>query len=186
MVILRTRNKITDFLMILAWASPFNQKVLIDKEFNIQLNMPQYVEVISNLACKVVPLDVQYEGGLPPEIVEIDGLMGADVLQNLSMTRTVECMKGIAWEFPKGRTIWFLGGGGPRLLLSVMFFFSKKLAHNFFFLHRPWNKHFFCPWKKNKTFFCDSSYLIKYVDKCHALTLMKVSLWHTYSSMRLY
>ena len=24
MVILRTRNKITDFLMILAWASPFN------------------------------------------------------------------------------------------------------------------------------------------------------------------
>ena len=25
MVILRTRNKITDFLMILAWASPFNQ-----------------------------------------------------------------------------------------------------------------------------------------------------------------
>ena len=51
---------------------PFNQKVLIDEEFNIQLNMPQYVEVISNLACKVVPLAVQYEGGLPPEIVEID------------------------------------------------------------------------------------------------------------------
>ena len=25
MVILRTRNKITDFLMILAWASPFNK-----------------------------------------------------------------------------------------------------------------------------------------------------------------
>ena len=63
---------------------PFNQKVLIDKEFNIQLNMPQYVEVISNLACKGVPLAVQYEGGLPPEIVEIDGLMSADVLQNLS------------------------------------------------------------------------------------------------------
>ena len=81
---------------------PFNQKVLIDKEFHIQLNMPEYVEVISNLACKGVPLAVQYEGGLPPEIVEINGLMGADVLQNLSMTRTVECMKGIAWEFPNG------------------------------------------------------------------------------------
>ena len=26
MVILRTRNKITDFLMILAWASPFNYR----------------------------------------------------------------------------------------------------------------------------------------------------------------
>ena len=81
---------------------PFNQNVLIDKEFNIQLNMPQYVVVISNLACIGVPLAVQYEGGLPPEIVEIDRLMGADVLQNLSMTRTVECMKGIAWEFPNG------------------------------------------------------------------------------------
>ena len=34
---------------------PFNQKVLIDKEFHIQLNMHQYVEVISNLACKGVP-----------------------------------------------------------------------------------------------------------------------------------
>ena len=29
MVILRTRNKITDFLMILAWASPFNVFLLI-------------------------------------------------------------------------------------------------------------------------------------------------------------
>ena len=27
MVILRTRNKITDFLMILAWASPFNEMI---------------------------------------------------------------------------------------------------------------------------------------------------------------
>ena len=77
-----------------------NLKVLIDKEFHIQLNMPQYV--ISNLACKGVPLAVQYEGGLPPENGEMDGLIGADVLQNLSMTRTVECMKGIAWEFPNG------------------------------------------------------------------------------------
>ena len=81
---------------------PFNQKVLIDKEFNIQLNVPRYVEVISNIACKGVPLAVQYEGGLPPDIVEIGGLMVADVLQNLSMTRTVECMEGIAWEFPNG------------------------------------------------------------------------------------
>ena len=51
---------------------------------------------------KVPPLAAQYEGGLPPEIVEIDGLVGADVLQNLSMTRTAECMKDIAWEFPNG------------------------------------------------------------------------------------
>ena len=31
MVILRTRNKITDFLMILAWASPFNLYDVINK-----------------------------------------------------------------------------------------------------------------------------------------------------------
>ena len=31
MVILRTRNKITDFLMILAWASPFNNPNLTPK-----------------------------------------------------------------------------------------------------------------------------------------------------------
>ena len=31
MVILRTRNKITDFLMILAWASPFNTAPLVLK-----------------------------------------------------------------------------------------------------------------------------------------------------------
>ena len=29
MVILRTQNKITDFFMILAWASPFNRKPTI-------------------------------------------------------------------------------------------------------------------------------------------------------------
>ena len=33
MVILRTRNKITDFLMILAWASPFKQNPNIPENF---------------------------------------------------------------------------------------------------------------------------------------------------------
>ena len=32
MVILRTRNKITDFLMILAWASPFNTLKNVKKQ----------------------------------------------------------------------------------------------------------------------------------------------------------
>ena len=35
MVILRTRNKITDFLMILAWASPFNIRLISDREPDI-------------------------------------------------------------------------------------------------------------------------------------------------------
>ena len=35
MVILRTRNKIPDFLMILAWASPFKVKVLIKPLFTL-------------------------------------------------------------------------------------------------------------------------------------------------------
>ena len=73
-------------------------------------------------------------------------------------------------------------GGGARLLLSVMFFFSEKLAHNFFFFSTDLETNIFFVPRKNKTFFCDSSYLIKYVDKCHALTLMKVSLCHTYSN----
>ena len=35
MVILRTRNKITDFLMILAWASPFNVSILPSVVLNV-------------------------------------------------------------------------------------------------------------------------------------------------------
>ena len=37
MVILRTRNKITDFLMILAWASPF-KTVLMTPNTNMETN----------------------------------------------------------------------------------------------------------------------------------------------------
>ena len=74
------------------------------------------------------------------------------------------------------------GGGGARLLLSVMLFFSEKIAHIFFLFTDLETKKIFVPGKKIKHFFCDSSYLIKYVDKCHALTLMKVSLRHTYSN----
>ena len=36
MVILRTRNKITDFLMILAWASPFNYHVCLYDAFTME------------------------------------------------------------------------------------------------------------------------------------------------------
>ena len=44
MVILRTRNKITDFLMILAWASPFNKGDVTDP------NKPNF-RGISLLSC---------------------------------------------------------------------------------------------------------------------------------------
>ena len=40
MVILRTRNKITDFLMILAWASPFKLQDL--QMFSLKLNKYEY------------------------------------------------------------------------------------------------------------------------------------------------
>ena len=41
MVILRSRNKITDFLMILAWASPFNKtKLLAISKFTLCLMNP--------------------------------------------------------------------------------------------------------------------------------------------------
>ena len=67
-------------------------------------------------------------------------------------------------------------GGGLDYYFKLCFFFSEKLAHNFFFSTDHETNIFFVPGKKIKHFFCDSSYLIKYVNKCHALTLMKVSL----------
>ena len=47
MVILRTRNKITDFLMILAWASPFNCSYALDKSYIVLLSVfpPQLGEL---------------------------------------------------------------------------------------------------------------------------------------------
>ena len=37
MVILRSQNKITDFLMILAWASPFNHLIIDNNVFPIEI-----------------------------------------------------------------------------------------------------------------------------------------------------
>ena len=54
MVILRTRNKITYFLMILAWASPFNRKIqLVPRQFLFRLMafsgyVPAYKDQKSN------------------------------------------------------------------------------------------------------------------------------------------
>ena len=45
MVILRTRNKITDFLMILAWASPF--KCRFNHRVSILLSLWIYIRHIS-------------------------------------------------------------------------------------------------------------------------------------------
>ena len=51
MVILRTRNKITDFFMILAWASPFKQTRYIDPilvQFcpNTEPTLVQYIVLV--------------------------------------------------------------------------------------------------------------------------------------------
>ena len=67
----------------------------------------------------------------------------------------------------------FWGGGGLDYYFQLCFF-SEKLAHNFFFSTDLETNIFFVLEKKRKHFFCDSSYLIKYVDKCHALTLKLV------------
>ena len=42
MVILRSQNKITDFLMILAWASPFKRRHLYTLLYCDQANAEQY------------------------------------------------------------------------------------------------------------------------------------------------
>ena len=47
MVILRTRNKITDFLMILAWASPFNIHLIVitKSEMNMKHRIRMYLNI---------------------------------------------------------------------------------------------------------------------------------------------
>ena len=59
MVILRTRNKITDFLMISAWASPFNRSCIyyifsvtgMDICGNVISNGPLHLEENSYISC---------------------------------------------------------------------------------------------------------------------------------------
>ena len=51
MVILRTRNKITDFLMILAWASPFNIPMLLFNEVDV---CGRYDSIIAMFCLKFV------------------------------------------------------------------------------------------------------------------------------------
>ena len=82
-------------------------------------------------------------------------------------------MSDLCW----GRTIWFLGGGGGGGLdyYFQLCFFFWKISTQFFLLAPTLKQTFFLSLEKNKTFFCDISYVIKYVDKCHALTFIKVS-----------
>ena len=51
MVILRTRNKITDFLMILAWASPFKSNFqlleVVDRSSEEQLQVGKTIKELS-------------------------------------------------------------------------------------------------------------------------------------------
>ena len=58
MVILRTRNKITDFLMILAWASPFNIvlfSVCVYPFINTNVLCMMYFEYEINLLYYLIP-----------------------------------------------------------------------------------------------------------------------------------
>ena len=55
----------------------------------------------------------------------------------------------------KGRTIWFLGGGGLDYYFQLCFFFWK-ISTQFFFLAPTLKQTFFLSLEKNKTFFCDS------------------------------
>ena len=50
MVILRTRNKITDFLMILAWASPFNNIT----PFLFPLSWEFFRKIVTDLASRIL------------------------------------------------------------------------------------------------------------------------------------
>ena len=56
MVILRTRNKITDFLMILAWASPFNMTHFEIFYFVLMLSILLSNHMFNTYSYKTVPL----------------------------------------------------------------------------------------------------------------------------------
>lgn len=82
--------------------SYITRDVLIDDNFQINLHMPTYQDAISNLLAKDIKLAVTYEGRLPPEIVQVDGLLGVDILQYLQCKGTVKCFNGVAYEYPNG------------------------------------------------------------------------------------
>ena len=76
----------------------FHLPVLVDEDFDINLNMDHFGEVkknLNNLKHKLAFTDNDSDQ------VRVHGLIGVDIIQFMDMN-IIKCINGIAWEFPTG------------------------------------------------------------------------------------
>ena len=76
----------------------FHLPVLVDNDFDINLNIDHFGEVKKNLNNLKHKLDFTDNGS---DQVCIHGLIGVDIIQFIDM-KMIKCMNGIAWEFSTG------------------------------------------------------------------------------------
>ena len=76
----------------------FYLPVLVDEDFDINLNIDHFGEVKKNLNNLKYKLAFTDNGS---DQVRIHGLIGVDIIQFMD-TKTIKWMNGIAWEFPTG------------------------------------------------------------------------------------
>ena len=76
----------------------FHLPVLVDEDFDINLNIDHFGEVKKNLNNLKYKLAFTDNGS---DQVRVHGLIGVDIIQFMDM-KMIKCMNGIAWEFPTG------------------------------------------------------------------------------------
>ena len=76
----------------------FHLPVLVDEDFDINLNIDYFGEVkknLNNLKYKLAFTDNSSDQA------RVHGLIGVDIIQFMDM-KMIKCMNGIAWELPTG------------------------------------------------------------------------------------
>ena len=74
----------------------FHLPVLVDEDFDINLNIDHFGEVKKNLNNLKYKLAFNDNGS---DQVRVHGLIGVDIIQFMDM-KMIKCINGIAWEFP--------------------------------------------------------------------------------------
>ena len=75
--------------------------VLIDEEFNIKLNIPDFSKAIANLKTLDCHLASSFDNESDEIIVQ--GLIGLDILQFITPMQRIKLMNGSAWKLPFGK-----------------------------------------------------------------------------------
>ena len=92
------RKKRLEEVVLRIQVDTFHLPVLVDEDFDINLNIDHFGEVkknLNNLKYKLAFID---NGS---DQVRVHGLIGVDIIQFMDM-KMIKCMNGIAWEFPTG------------------------------------------------------------------------------------